>query len=271
MTLRHAAAQGQAQAQAVRRRVGLAAVEVAVKQGREPLIRDALSGIGDRQQHQTVFHLQLHRDGAAGVREFKGIGQKLVHCLLQRGRRHGTDMALHGADEPQLQTQQGRQISNLLADLADQGDDVPILEGQRGAVGEPGSGGQAVHQPEQPVIALVQEGGLLIQRRVVFPGLGRRQLGHRQMQIAQGGPELGRYIGKQGCQAVFVLFHGKLLSGARGAVCSIYGRRRRNPGKPCLKHQQHIKNRKERQEFCRIMSNSFPDRHAGRGFQNISK
>ena len=122
-------------------------------------------------------------------------------------------MAVHGADEPQFQSQERRQSGGAVTQAADQIDNVPVLKRQRCVAGEVGRGGQAVYQPQKLIIALVQQGGLRIQLGVLFPGAGGSQLRGGQMQIAESAPQLRGDIGKQGCQLILIRLHEKLLSG----------------------------------------------------------
>ena len=177
----------------------------------------------------------------------------MLYMSFKSVSRHGADMAFHGADKPQFQFQQRRHSTRFFTQSADQVHNVPVLKGQHIVVGQISCGGQAVHQPQQAVIALIQECRFSVQGRIIFPGFGRGELRCRQMQVAQRGPQLGRHIGKQGCQAIFIRFHNAPPFRCRqrqnrihpsGGLCPPGGLMiaytagaGENPGKPCLQHQ----------------------------------
>ena len=121
----------------------------------------------------------------------------------------GAHVLVRGADKPELQAQQCRGALRLNAQLPDGVHDVPVLEGQGLAAAQVlGCRGQIVHQPQQLVVALVQQGRPGVQLRVLLPLGGRHQLRRRQAQVAQGAPQLGGDIGKQKRLLALVLFHG---------------------------------------------------------------
>ena len=236
LALRNALAQGQTQAQALRGQRGGLTVQVTLKQGGELLLGDAAACIGDGEEESCPGTPQLHGNGAAGGGEFEGIGQQVEQQLLHGVRGHGADMPVHGADEPQLQPQQGSQAAGFFAGFADHTHDIPVLKRQRLLAGQIGGGGQTAYQTEHLIVALVQQCGPGIQSRVLLPGTGGSQLGGGQMKIAEGSPQLRRDIGKQRRQVVLIRLHGMLLSEKAGDRYSICGRGRTNRGKPWLQH-----------------------------------
>ena len=106
-------------------------------------------------------------------------------------------MAGKGAGKPHLQTQGLGQISGPVADIPHKLRQIPVLEGERRVLRK-GGGGEKVYQPQQPVIALVHNGGFAVQLRVLIPGFRRDRLYGRQMKGAEGPPDLGGDSGKQG-------------------------------------------------------------------------
>ena len=208
-------AQCQSQPQSLGRPVRGDIVKIAVKEHGQLILRDSAAGILHRDQHPLGQQPQLHGDGAAPVREFQGVGEELGEDLFQDIRIYGADMALQLADKFELESQQLRKTRCPLTLFADQIHQIPVLEMQGAVSIHAGGQRQVVDQPQQAVIALIQQCGLTVQIWILFSGLRRSQLRRRQTEAAQGSSGLGGDIGQQGCQILRSSVHETPLLRAR--------------------------------------------------------
>lgn len=118
------------------------------------------AGIRHAEQQLAAAFFQFHRDRAAGRRKFQRIGQQMIQELLHGAGVNRADAALHGADEFQVDPQHLRQIAGAFADLANQLYQICVPQRGRLRCSQIFSGGKAVHQPQQPVKALIQHAAL---------------------------------------------------------------------------------------------------------------
>ena len=206
-------------------------------------------------QHPLCVELQLHGDGAAGGRELESVGQQLVDQQLQARQMKGAHVLVRGADKPELQAQQCRGALRLSAQLPDGVHDVPVLEGQGLAAAQVlGCRGQIVHQPQQLVVALVQQGRPGVQLRVLLPLGGRAPSETPPGAGCSGRPADGRRYWQTKAPAGARPVPWRLLSragGAMGVACA--GGQAQNRGKAWLRHHQHSKKPSGKQEVCRIL------------------
>ena len=176
-----------------------------------------------------------------------------------------------------------RQALRLVAQVSHHLHDVQIPKRQRPLLLKNLRGSQVVHQPQQTVIALIQNGGPLIQLRVLVPLGGRGQLKRRQMQIAQRRPHLDGNAGQQRlrglCRLLYLLgllilrlmglfrFHRGPSYPRRRAACSMY---REPPAKPwkslpalpvflsiaklCGKDKNFVEKYRRRERLCNLTS-----------------
>lgn len=128
--------------------------------------------------------------------EFKGVGQQLVEKLFQRVGAEGADVAVRRADKAGFQPPEGGQGGGLGKDVRHELHDVPVLEGQ-GLLAQVAGGGEVVYQADKAVVALVHQGGLGVQLRVLLPGGGGGQPGGGKIQAAQGSAHLRGGLGQQ--------------------------------------------------------------------------
>ena len=132
-------------------------------------------------------------------------------------------MALHAAHEPQRQLQLGGQRLCPAADLAHQLHQIRVLQGESALLAQQGRVREVVGQAQQLIIALIQQRGLGIQRRVLLPLPGRSQLGRRQVHGAEGIAQLGGQIGKQQGKIFKIRLHGvsfPMPQAPNGSICT---------------------------------------------------
>ena len=182
--------------------------------------------------------LQLHRDGAPGRREFEGVGEQLIEQLLhargsetrrrdrRRSQRNSSRMSRRSA-RPWAAPHIIWTASTRSRSRSGRGLSCPMRARHV----------QIVHQPQQLVIALIQQGGLGVQLRIPLPLRGGGQLGGGQMQRSPESCGSGRRYWET---------QREILSGSssmmgpplrRCSFGSIYGQAVSNRGNACLKHQ----------------------------------
>ena len=186
-------------------------MQIAVKEMLHLLRRNSAAGIRHAEQQLAAAFFQFHRDRAAGRRKFQRIGQQMIQELLHGAGVNRADAALHGADEFQVDPQHLRQIAGAFADLANQLYQICVPQRGRLRCSQIFSGGKAVHQPQQPVKALIQHCGLGIQHGILFPRFRRNGLRRGKVEVAEQTAHLIGKIGEQRGQIFLNLTHGKHL------------------------------------------------------------
>ena len=140
----------------------------------------------------------------------------MIQELLHGAGVNRADTALHGADEFQVDPQHLRQIAGAFADLSHQLYQICVPQRGRLRFSQIFGGGEAVHQPQQPVKALIQHCGLGIQRRILLPRFRRNRLRRGEIEVAEQTAHLIGKIGEQRGQIFVILTHRKhLLSSQR--------------------------------------------------------
>ena len=142
-------------------------MEVAVEQKGDLVLRNAAAGIRHGQKHPPGDKLQLHRDGAPGRREFEGVGEQLIDQLLDGEIVERTDVMGGGAAELQPDVPQIGQTLGGVADHLDGLHHVPVPNRKGTLLPQRAGHVQIVHQTQQLIVALIQQGGLGIQLRTV--------------------------------------------------------------------------------------------------------
>ena len=226
----------QSQAQAVglgRHRI---VVKVAVEQEGDLVLLDTAAGVGHGQADPSVDEFQLHGHRASGRGKLQGIGEQLVEQQLDGGLVKSAGVAVRSAPEFQLDLFERKQTLSPGTDRTDRLRQIPVPDGEGRVLPQLSRRRQIVHQPQQAVVALIQQGSCGIQRRIPLPPDGRRQLGGRQVQVSQHAAQLGGDVGEHNGEVKLLCFHRRILS-AGILSCSIYGEGLSNRGKACLEHQ----------------------------------
>ena len=88
-------------------------------------------------------------------------------------------VAVRSAPEFQLDLFERKQTLSPGTDRTDRLRQIPVPDGEGRVLPQLSRRRQIVHQPQQAVVALIQQGSCGIQRRIPLPPDGRRQLGGR--------------------------------------------------------------------------------------------
>ena len=190
MTTGNGLTQGQAQPQTLWGRRHPQLLQIAVEEVRLLLRGDAHAAVCHCQQHLSRCGPQRHRDLAAGGRVLYRIGQQIPQQPLQIAGVDGRYMGRQAAPQGQPHPGMGHQRLGAVHQLRQPRHQLHILRLQRLCLRDQGGGGEIVHQPQQPVVALAQDGGALPGGAFALRHLLRHQPGQRRMDVAHGPPQL---------------------------------------------------------------------------------
>ena len=246
MALRNVLADGQSQTQAVglgRHRVF---VEVAVEQEGDLVLLDAAAGVRHGQEEPPVGEFQLHGHRAAVGGKLQGVGEQLIEQQLDGRLVKGANVVVRGAPEHQPDVFERKQALGPGTDRTDDLRQIPVPDGEGRVLPQFSRRRQVVHQPQQAVVTLIQQGSCVETSYALpivasllwipLPPDGGRQLGGGQVQVSQHAAQLGGDVGEHNGEVKLLCFHRRILS-AGILSCSIYGEGLSNRGKACLEHQ----------------------------------
>ena len=120
-------------------------------------------------------------------------------------------MGRQAAPQGQPHPGMGHQRLGAVHQLRQPRHQLHILRLQRLCLRDQGGGGEIVHQPQQPVKALIQHCGLGIQHGILFPRFRRNGLRRGKVEVAEQTAHLIGKIGEQRGQIFLNLTHGKHL------------------------------------------------------------
>lgn len=207
VALRDAAAEGQPDAETVRRRgVEAVRIQITLEDVGKALRLDAAARVGHGELNMALAAFDAHADRAALRREFQRVGEQVQKRALEHGGVECDDVALVAGGKAQRDAAQREKRLGTLAERVAEADDIVIAQPEASALHQLARVGEVADQTQHLMAAHRENGCIFIQHGVGLTRFRRRETVRRGKHVRHRGAELGRNVRQDLGQKLEVFF-----------------------------------------------------------------